>query len=84
MSGAPADALPIKVWDLPVRIVHWAMVVCLVASIVTVNIGGPSKFRNCPIPKGNDSTRQEPAIFVFHRAGARQLAHQHFGQFDGG
>ncbi len=40
MAGAPADSLAIKVWDLPVRIVHWAMVVCLVTSIVTVKIGG--------------------------------------------
>jgi len=40
ITGEPTEARTIEVWDLPARIVHWAMVVCLVASIVTVKIGG--------------------------------------------
>lgn len=30
----------ITVWDLPVRLFHWSLVVLIVASIVTINIGG--------------------------------------------
>lgn len=29
-----------RLWDLPTRIFHWALVVCVVASFVTVKIGG--------------------------------------------
>jgi cytochrome b len=30
----------IRVWDLPTRIFHWALVVCVVGLVVTANIGG--------------------------------------------
>ena len=30
----------VRVWDLPVRLVHWAMVALLIASVVTAKIGG--------------------------------------------
>lgn len=30
----------IRVWDLPTRIFHWALVVCVVALVVTAQIGG--------------------------------------------
>lgn len=32
--------MALRVWDLPVRIVHWAMVALLIALVVTVKIGG--------------------------------------------
>jgi len=30
----------VRVWDLPTRLFHWALAVCLVGSFVSVNIGG--------------------------------------------
>ena len=30
----------IRVWDLPIRLFHWLLVVCIIASFITVNIGG--------------------------------------------
>jgi cytochrome b len=30
----------VRVWDLPTRIFHWLLAICVVASIVTANIGG--------------------------------------------
>lgn len=30
----------IKVWDLPLRVFHWALVVCIIGSFVTENLGG--------------------------------------------
>jgi cytochrome b len=30
----------IRVWDLPVRLFHWLLVICIVVSFVTVKIGG--------------------------------------------
>ncbi len=29
-----------RLWDLPTRIFHWALVLCVVASFITVNLGG--------------------------------------------
>ena len=29
-----------RLWDLPTRIFHWALVLCVIASFVTVNLGG--------------------------------------------
>jgi cytochrome b len=29
-----------RLWDLPTRIFHWALVVCVIGSFITVNIGG--------------------------------------------
>lgn len=31
----------VRVWDLPTRIFHWALVACVVGLVVTANIGGP-------------------------------------------
>jgi cytochrome b len=36
----PAGNVPILVWDLPTRLFHWLLAALLVASFVTVNIGG--------------------------------------------
>jgi cytochrome b len=30
----------IRVWDLPVRLFHWLLVICIVVSFITVKIGG--------------------------------------------
>lgn len=30
----------IRVWDLPIRAFHWLLVCCIIASFITVNIGG--------------------------------------------
>jgi len=32
--------IKIRVWDLPTRIFHWVLVLCVIGSIVTVNLGG--------------------------------------------
>jgi cytochrome b len=29
-----------RLWDLPTRIFHWALVLCVIGSFITVNIGG--------------------------------------------
>lgn len=33
-------ARPVRVWDLPLRLVHWAMVVLLLALVATAEMGG--------------------------------------------
>ena len=33
-------ARKIRVWDLPTRLFHWALVACIVGSLVSVNLGG--------------------------------------------
>lgn len=30
----------VRIWDLPTRLFHWALAVCIVGSIVSVNLGG--------------------------------------------
>jgi cytochrome b len=30
----------IRVWDLPIRVFHWLLVLCIVGSLVSVNLGG--------------------------------------------
>ena len=32
--------LRFRLWDLPTRIFHWALVLCVIGSFITVNIGG--------------------------------------------
>jgi cytochrome b len=32
--------LRFRLWDLPTRIFHWALVLCVVVSFITVNLGG--------------------------------------------
>ncbi len=31
---------PVRVWDLPTRLFHWALVLCVVTSIIAAKIGG--------------------------------------------
>jgi cytochrome b len=30
----------IRVWDLPIRLFHWLLVICIISSFITVKIGG--------------------------------------------
>jgi len=30
----------VRVWDLPTRLFHWALVACVIGQIVTANVGG--------------------------------------------
>jgi hypothetical protein len=30
----------IRVWDLPIRLFHWLLVICIVGSFISVNLGG--------------------------------------------
>ena len=34
------QAAVVRVWDLPTRLFHWALVVCVIGSLVSINIGG--------------------------------------------
>lgn len=40
MSERPAGANKVRVWDVPVRVFHWVLVLLIVSQIVTVSIGG--------------------------------------------
>jgi cytochrome b len=31
---------PVRVWDLPTRIFHWTLALCVISSVVTAHIGG--------------------------------------------
>lgn len=35
-----AAPLPVRVWDLPTRIFHWSLALCVVGSVVSAKIGG--------------------------------------------
>lgn len=40
-APAPSGAtVPVRVWDLPTRLFHWALAACVVTSIVTAHVGG--------------------------------------------
>lgn len=32
--------ITVRVWDLPIRLFHWALVICIIGSFVTVKLGG--------------------------------------------
>ena len=34
------ESTPVRVWDLPTRLFHWLLAVCVVASIVSARVGG--------------------------------------------
>ncbi len=40
-EGAGAQrAVPVRVWDLPLRLFHWLLVLCLTGSFITIKVGG--------------------------------------------
>ncbi len=39
-STRPADAAPVRIWDLPTRLFHWALALAVVAAVVSAKIGG--------------------------------------------
>lgn len=39
-TGQQAQAPSVAVWDLPLRLFHWALVLCVIGSIVTIKVGG--------------------------------------------
>ena len=39
-STASIHSHKVRVWDLPTRVFHWALVVCIVGLIITGNVGG--------------------------------------------
>ncbi|WPZ32463.1 cytochrome b/b6 domain-containing protein [Thalassobaculum sp. OXR-137] len=38
-DGKPADAVTVRVWDRPLRLFHWALVLCLAGSWITAEQG---------------------------------------------
>lgn len=39
-SGVANAAIPVRVWDWPVRLFHWTLVILLVVQVMTANMGG--------------------------------------------
>lgn len=39
-GAADASRVSVRVWDLPTRLFHWALVACVAGSIVSANVGG--------------------------------------------
>lgn len=31
---------PVRIWDLPTRLFHWALVACVLGSVISAKIGG--------------------------------------------
>jgi cytochrome b len=40
MANTPLTAHRIRVWDLPTRLFHWALLLCVVGLVITGNLGG--------------------------------------------
>lgn len=42
MNNTPASSPlhTVRVWDLPTRVFHWALVLCIVGLVITANVGG--------------------------------------------
>lgn len=39
-TTAPSHLHKVRVWDLPTRVFHWALVLCIVGLVITGNVGG--------------------------------------------
>ena len=39
-TTVPTDLHTVRVWDLPTRVFHWALALCIVGLIITGNVGG--------------------------------------------
>ena len=40
MTTTPKHLHTVRVWDLPTRVFHWSLVLCIVGLIITGNVGG--------------------------------------------
>jgi len=40
VSEIPEKSVSVRVWDMPTRLFHWALAVCVVTSVITANVGG--------------------------------------------
>lgn len=40
MNTLPSDLRPVRVWDLPTRVFHWALALALVGLVITGKLGG--------------------------------------------
>ena len=40
MNDDNADLRPVRVWDLPTRLFHWTLALCIIGSLTTAKIGG--------------------------------------------
>lgn len=40
MTEAAAETTKVRIWDLPTRLFHWALVVCVVGAVASAKIGG--------------------------------------------
>ena len=40
MTREPATTVPVRIWDLPTRLFHWALALLVVALVVTGSVGG--------------------------------------------
>ncbi|MEN9775718.1 MAG: hypothetical protein RL322_2788 [Pseudomonadota bacterium] len=36
----PAPNKPLRVWDLPTRLFHWALALSVIGALISVNVGG--------------------------------------------
>lgn len=36
----PVDPKPVRIWDLPTRLFHWALALCLMGSVLSAKLGG--------------------------------------------
>lgn len=40
MNDDAAELRPVRVWDLPTRLFHWTLALCIIGSLTTAKIGG--------------------------------------------
>jgi cytochrome b len=40
MADPSTTVMPVRVWDLPTRLFHWALAACVLGSVVSAKIGG--------------------------------------------
>ena len=40
MTSSSPSAYTIRIWDLPTRLFHWLLVICIIAMVVTAKVGG--------------------------------------------
>ncbi|MFM2066574.1 MAG: hypothetical protein RLZZ584_1483 [Pseudomonadota bacterium] len=38
--ASSAELLPVRVWDLPTRLFHWALALLVISAVITANVGG--------------------------------------------